>query len=463
METYHSETGKLQAIIDSSVNLEEHGEDYGAVLDFVGDASVVLLGESTRGSQEFYRARADITKMLIQKKGFKAVAATTDCNIGVRLNRFVNRGTMRDSTFSENESYAEAMSHGGAIFPKWVWENQQMENFFLWLRMHNETMRTPAQRIGFHGLDLFNFYDSASFIIRNLERTIPTAAASARYFFSGFESIGRATRLTKAAAQLNLSDSLEQENVTALTERLKNSHHDADTDRHKELDDTTIGDFSTAAQKSRTIAGAEQFYRNMLRDTVSLWQLRDVHMAEALQKLRQDLERAGEAPRVVVWAHSLDSGDAQATEMSRLRKVNFGQMVKQAYGHDTVSIGLTTYLGTVTVSSSWNGVAEVKAIPQGRSTSYEHLFHKTGIPRFFLEMKHDSEVGHALRDPQTELAMGAIVEQNSKRSNHFYRASLPFQFDAIIHLDRTSAFPKTESETPELARQKNNVQNSEMF
>ncbi len=445
MDKVHSETQKLQAIIDASCELKEFGEDYRSVVDFVGDASVVLLGESTRGSKEFYKARATITKILIQQKGFNAVAVTDDFATCERLSQFVLSDQNSKSEIVRHESYADALSLVATPFPKWVWENDEMADFFSWLRMHNDAASVPSHKIGVHGLDLYNFYDSASHFIRYLDHLSPSTSAAARQFFGRIECFGSEAKKHKADDSLNIGPALEQSSIAKLIERLKNSP----VYQQLEAKVPSGGEFLNRAQKLRVIAGAEQFYRNMLRDKASLCELRDSHMAETLQKIKQSLENRGQAPRVVVWAHNFDSGDIQATEMSRLREVNFGQLVKQAYGRDTVSIGLTTYVGTVTASSSWNGIGEIKVIPPAPSTSYEYLFHKTSNPRFFLKMNHASEVAVALQYPQTEMGLGLLFGHDTKRSNYFFGASLPFQFDAIIHFDRTQGLRDLEGIIPD--------------
>ncbi|MCX6129469.1 MAG: erythromycin esterase family protein, partial [Proteobacteria bacterium] len=195
------------------------------------------------------------------------------------------------------------------------------------------------------------------------------------------------------------------------------------------------------------IRAAEQYYRLMIRDDVSSWNLRDRHMAETIAHIRQHLIDHSEKPKLIVWAHNSHVGDARATEMSKRGEFNIGQVTKELYATDCISLGFTTYEGTVTAASNWDGAAERKKVRLALDETYEKLFHEIGLPRFYLGLEKHRESTRILREPRLERAIGVIYRPDSERMSHYFFASLAEQFDAIIHIDRTRAVAPIEHQT----------------
>ena len=183
-------------------------------------------------------------------------------------------------------------------------------------------------------------------------------------------------------------------------------------------------DYFYAEQNARLVRDAEEYYRTMYRGEVSSWNLRDRHMAETLDSLVSYLGRQHGNTKVVVWAHNSHLGDARATQMGLQGELNVGQLVRQRHGPDVVSVGFTTYDGTVTAASNWDAPAERKHVRPALPRSYEALFHTVGVSRFLLCMRGDHRVA-GLREPRLERAIGVIYRPDTERASHYFHASLP--------------------------------------
>jgi erythromycin esterase-like protein len=427
MKATRTETEKVRAILNSAYEMKEDGAFEDLLIAFVGDASIVMLGEGTHGTHDFYHERAQITKYLIEKKGFNAIAIEGDWPDAARIHRYV-QGSSKD---------VEAIDalKGFTRFPSWMWANADMLNFVGWLRSFNESQVRTMPPVGFFGLDLYSLFASTREVVAYLEKIDHADAEQARRRFACLDQFGGSSQKYAYAMGLNLTHSCESGVIEQLMDLLKNASkyriHDGGMDGTEE--------YFNAEQNCRLIASAEHYYRTMLRDDVSSWNLRDEHMAESLQQIRLHLEHKGMQPKVVVWAHNSHIGDARATEMSQRREFNLGQLVKEAYGKEALSIGFTTYDGTVTAASAWDGEAERKHVNPALSGSYEALFHKTDMPKFFLDLKPGSEVARALTEPLLERAIGVLYLPDRERVSHYFSASLSSQFDAVIHVDHSRA------------------------
>lgn len=426
MTEIHTEAYKAQTIIKSAYALKPSGDDYQPLLDLVGDATLVLLGESSHGTHEFYRERAQITKQLVHKKGFKAIAIEGDWPDAHRVHRFaVGQG--------QDKEAVDALK-GFTRFPSWMWANADMLDFVGWLRSYNESLSENIRQIGFYGLDLYSLFRSAHEVIDYLERIDPEAAERARVRFACLDHFGGDSQKYAYATAMGLAPSCEEVVINQLIDLIKS----APIYRH--ADGSLASDeFFNAEQNSHLVKAAEHYYRTMLREEVSSWNLRDQHMSETIERVRQHLMRHGDEPKIVVWAHNSHLGNARATEMTHRGEYNVGQLTRDAYGRDVVGIGFTTYHGTVTAASRWDGTAERKAVRPGLDGSYEALFHQTGLPRFFLDLRRNTDAAKVLRDPLLERAIGVLYRPDTERLSHYFHASLPGQFDGIIHIDRTRA------------------------
>lgn len=423
----------IHALRGAASPLVGKAEDYDPLLERIGDARIVLLGEASHGTHEFYRERAQITKRLIREKGFTAVAVEADWPDAYRVNRFV-RGR------SDDIEAVDALA-GFRRFPAWMWRNADVLDFVGWLRAHNDEAAPGGPKVGFYGLDLYSLHASIEAVLAYLEKVDPEAAARARGRYACFDVYGEDTQAYGFASGLGLGPSCEHEVVTQLVDLRRSAAEYALRDGRIAEDD-----YFYAEQNARLVRDAEQYYRAMYRGEVSSWNLRDCHMAETLEALVHHLVQRGGGAKVVVWAHNSHLGDARATQMGVHGEWNVGQLARERFGRDVVSVGFTTYDGTVTAASNWDAPAERKTVRPALAGSYEALFHETGLKRFLLLLR---EGDHALglHNPRLERAIGVIYRPDTERASHYFRATLPEQFDAVLHFDRTRAVEPLERTT----------------
>lgn len=429
-----TKTNLTDAVREVAHPLTGAASDYDPLLELIGDARFVLLGEASHGTHEFYRERAEITKRLIQEKGFTAVAIEADWPDAYRVNRYV-RGVSDDATS------ADALA-GFQPFPEWMWRNTDVVNFVDWLREYNDALPQNATKAGFYGLDLYSLHSSMEAVLEYLEKIDPEAAKRARYRYSCFEHFGEDPQSYGYAASFGLSESCEKEAVNQLRELQSLIAEYAKRDGQVAEDE-----FFYAEQNARLVKNAEEYYRTMFRGRVLSWNVRDRHMAETLDQLFVHLDKKESPAKIVIWAHNSHLGDARATDMGAAGELNVGQLVRERYGRDAVIVGFTTYTGTVTAASNWGAPAERKRVRPALPGSYEALFHDTGKPRFLLTLRSEGKVVAGLREPRLERAIGVIYRPQTERVNHYFHARLSDQFDAVIHFDETQAVEPLDSTT----------------
>jgi erythromycin esterase-like protein/predicted phosphoribosyltransferase len=419
-------TGDAEAIVRERARpLKGDPAQYDALIEGIGDARVVLLGEATHGTHEFYRERAFITRRLITEKGFTAVAVEADWPDTYRINRFV-RGTSTD------EEAIQALEDFGR-FPTWMWRNADVLDFVGWLRTHNEA-QPPDRRTGFYGLDLYSLRASMQAVLGYLDKVDPDAARRARQRYGCFDQFGEELQKYGYAASFGLHPSCEREVITQLLELHRQRSEYARRDGRVAADE-----FFYAEQNARLVKNAEEYYRTMFTGRADSWNLRDRHMVDTLNELLRFLDHTRPNARVVVWAHNSHLGDARATEMSERGELNVGQLVREQYGASAVLVGFTTYTGTVTAASEWDGPAHRKHVRPALAGSYERLFHDVRIPRFLLPLRSDLDLASALAVPRLERAIGVLYVPETERASHYFHAQLPQQFDFVLHFDETRA------------------------
>jgi len=413
----------------------------------IGDARIVLIGESSHGTHEFYEARAEITKWLIEEKGFCAVAAEADWPDAYRVNRYLHG-------IGDDRTADEALS-GFQRFPAWMWRNVVVRDFVDWLRDRNRRHDSDGQRrAGFYGLDLYSLHRSMHEVVTYLEKVDPKAAERARTRYACFDHAsaddGQAYGFSAA---FGAGPSCEKEAIDQLVEMQRNALAYARMDGLLAEDELFY-----AQQNAQTVRNAEVYYRAMFSGRVTSWNLRDKHMAQTLDALLDHLDRHHDAPsaRIVVWAHNSHVGDARATEVWADGQLTLGQLVRQRYGKDSRLIGLSTYTGTVTAASEWGGVAERKAVRPALSGSIEELLHETGKNSFLVSPSITSGATEALSAVRLGRAIGVIYQPATERQSHYFHVRPADQFDAMIHVDETHALEPLEptslwvaGETPE--------------
>ena len=398
-------------------------DDYDLLLQRIGDRPLVLIGEASHGTHEFYRERAVLTKRLIVEKGFDAVAVEADWPDAYRVNRYV-RGESADTD-------AEEALRGFERFPTWMWRNADVLDFVGWLRAHNDAAGPEGRKVGFYGLDLYSLHASMDAVLSYLARVDPAAALRARRRYACFDHAD--AQDYGYAAELGLRRSCEDEAVAQLIELRRSAERYSHRDGAKASDD-----FFFAEQNARLVQNAEEYYRGMFRGRVLSWNLRDRHMVETLEALLGHLSTSRKPARIVVWAHNSHLGDARSTEMGLQGEWNVGQLARERHGSQVYSLGFSTYEGTVTAASEWHGPTQRKVVRPALEESYEAWFHRTDLPRFFLPLGPDDAVS-SLNDPRLERAIGVVYLPESERSSHYFHASLPAQFDGLIHIDHTRA------------------------
>lgn len=392
------------------------------LVEAAGGRSLVLIGEASHGTHEFYRLRAQLTRRLIEEKGFASVAIEGDWPDTWRVDRWV-RGR-------SEEPDADAALAGFRRFPTWMWRNTDMLAFVGWLREHNRAR--PDAAAGVYGLDLYSLHSSIEAVLAYLERVDPEAARRARARYACFDHFGEdAQSYGMAAAGLGLDVSCEREVVAQLVELRKKAAAYASRDGHVAEDD-----YFQAERNALLVRNAEEYYREMFGSRVSTWNLRDTHMADTLDALLDHQRRLGRSDRTVVWAHNSHLGDARATRMGAEGEINLGQLVRERHPGASFLVGFSTHEGTVTAADEWGDPPVRMAVRPSLEGSWERAFHDTGLRELVLLLEG---AGAALAEERLQRAIGVIYRPETERASHYYEVALGRQFDAVIHVDTTSA------------------------
>ncbi|WP_437677620.1 erythromycin esterase family protein [Sorangium sp. So ce131] len=415
---------------DAARPLRGVARDYDGLIDAIGESRFVLLGEATHGTHDFYQARAQLTRRLIAEKGFTAVIVEADWPDAYRVNRYV-RGT-------DDDRSAEEALRGFKRFPQWMWRNQDVLELVNWLREHNAGVPRGRPKAGFYGMDLYSLYASMDAVLSYLDRVDPEAASRARRRYGCFERFSEDPQVYGYAAGFELSGSCEREVVEQLTELMKKQAEYARLDGRVAEDE-----YFQVEQNARLVQSAEEYYRTMFRGPVSSWNLRDRYMVDTVEALVAHLDRFHPPTKAVLWAHNSHLGDARATQMGEGGEWNVGQLMRERFGDDVFLVGFSTHAGTVLAASEWGGPAEIKRIRPSLPNSYERLFHDVGQPRFWLNLRPRAGAGRelvgALRERSLERAIGVLYLPETERTSHYFEAKLSEQFDAVIHVDESTA------------------------
>ncbi|MDQ3938817.1 MAG: erythromycin esterase family protein, partial [Chloroflexota bacterium] len=379
--------------------------ELGALLERIGDARLVLIGEASHGTSEFYRLRARLTQELIERLGFQLVAIEADWPDAAVVDRYVRaRNGARFEPF--------------ARFPSWMWRNHEVLSFIEWLARHNASH--PAdERVGFHGLDLYSLATSVAEVLRYLDEVDPETAAVARQRYGCLTPFQHDPAAYGYAALTERYSSCEEEVVAMLLELRLWRTDEVATDAERLFD---------AQQNARLAANAERYYREMYHAGPGSWNLRDEHMFETLEALR---EARGDDAKAVVWAHNSHLGDATATEMYQRGEINLGHLVRRAHGGDAYLMGFGTDRGTVAAAADWGAPFQVMRVRPAHPDSYEKLCHEAAEPRFLLHLRQPAraELTDSLLQPRLERAIGVVYRPQSELASHYFEARLPDQFD----------------------------------
>ncbi len=399
--------------------------DYDTVMDIVGSHQFVLLGESTHGTREFYRERARLTRRLIEEKGFTVVLFEADWPDAYDVNEFIH---------GQNAASAAEALTTFSEFPRWMWGNEEIRGFVTWMQTYNQTPRGAADPVGVYGMDLYSVKESMGDVLAFLRREDPAAAARAerryRCLARHVDDMARYGAGVAAGRQVPCrSDAVEQ--FQELDNRVIQS-----AAGHRPGDDRLI----SAWQNARVVVNGEAYYRAAYEGGVASWNLRDRHMADTIDAVSRHLnEGAAQPAKVVVWAHNSHLGDARVTERSAIGELNVGQLMRQRHDGQSVLIGFTTYGGTVRAAPSWGAQGREYPLKPARADSFAAIFHDTGIPAFTLRLRGSPESAVALGSRRLERFVGVIYVPGAERESHYVETDLGRQYDAIVHIDQTTA------------------------
>jgi protein-L-isoaspartate(D-aspartate) O-methyltransferase len=386
------------------------------LMDRIGDARVVLIGEASHGTSEFYRMRERISRELICRKGFGFVAIEGDWPDAARVDHYV-----RHMEYPPSEWTAFAR------FPAWMWRNNETRAFVDWLRAHNAPLKME-QRAAFHGLDLYSLYDSIRSVLKYLDEVDPATARVARERYGCLTPWQSDPATYGHAALTGRYPTCESEVAVVLTNLLERHRAYAEHDGERFLD---------AVQNARLVTNAERYYRTMYYGSRASWNLRDTHMFETLKSL---LSFHGPHSKAIVWAHNSHIGDAAATEMSSRGETNIGELCRKEFGHRAYLIGMGTNDGTVAAASDWDGPMEIKTVRPALAGSYERICQESGVTQFMLNLRQaKASLKERLKKPQLERAIGVIYRPETERASHYFQAMLPDQFDEYIWFGTTGA------------------------
>jgi erythromycin esterase-like protein len=398
-----------------------HGEqDIDQLVEMIAHKRIVMIGEASHGTHEFYDFRGALSRRLVQHHGFTAIAVEGDWPDALRVDRFVrDQGSDDDNIISSLDSFER--------FPRWMWRNDDVAAFISWLHAFN-TQRDERQRCGFYGLDLYSLHASMRAVIEYLDDNDHEAAQRARERYACFDHVQGDPQQYGMQAHLGIGPKCETEVVAQLVEmqlrKLARSGRSPTGDA-----------WFHAVQQAHVVRNAEQYYRSMFAGRSASWNLRDTHMADTLDLLADHLGE-GEPAKVIVWAHNSHVGDARATEMGDDGQITLGQIARQRHPGEVALVGFTTHEGTVIAANDWEEPAEKMRVRPSLPGSWEELMHESGAQRFYVTAPDLNRVigEHVER---LQRAIGVVYRPVTERRSHYLHARLADEFDLVIHIDST--------------------------
>ncbi|ROM96788.1 erythromycin esterase family protein [Pseudomonas brassicacearum] len=409
-----------------------NSDAFGKMFDRYADARVVMIGEASHGTSDFYRTRAAITQRLIEQHGFTIVAVEADWPDAGHVDRYV-RGL----------AHSAWKRHIFSRFPTWMWRNTDVKAFAHWLHQYNHK-QAPEHRVEFRGLDVYSLRNSIHEVLSYLDRVDPQLAHEARRRYGCLtpwqDEPALYGHFVEQGGLMPCEQAVVEQLNAMLAEQLAGLIRDDDA-------------FFDATQNARVVRAAEHYYRAIYRGSTTSWNLRDQHMFDTLRTL---LEHRGPHAKAVVWAHNSHIGNAAATEMGWKGQFNIGQLCRSAYGRDVVLIGMSTDRGQVAAADDWDADMLIKDIRPSRADSWEHQFLKAGVPASLTDWRDPQrkDLRKALSEPLLERAIGVIYRPESERSSHYFESVLAEQFDAMVWIEQTQPvtalpLPKSQALEPE--------------
>jgi len=417
-------------------------EKFASHFDTFAGKQVVLLGDGSHGTSEFYSARAEITKRLIQQHGYTMVAVEADWPDAEAIDRYVR---MRPGPKAGVGGIAKG-HEPFKRFPTWMWRNREMQQLVEWMRDWN-THQPKERRVGFYGLDLYSMGASIQAVLDYLDAVDPAAAKVARKRYGCLEPwVDEPTSYGLSA--LHGMDDCESEVMAILRNLLNRRMEYID----KNVPGSGAEEYQSGKQNAYLVRDAEKYYRAMYWSSETSWTMRDTHMFDTLHRLMQ--HRPPPSNKAIVWAHNSHVGDARYTSMGmRRNEVNIGQLCRERLGRENVCIlGCGTHTGTVAASHDWDEDMEVMDVKPSRYDSWEMIAHETNVPSFLIDLRRD-RIDRTLRtamaaENRLQRFIGVIYRPDTERVSHYSHAFLHKQFDGYIWFNRTEAVKPLESIQP---------------
>lgn len=394
----------------------ENTRDLDPLIEAIGDARIVLLGEASHGTSQYYTWRTAISKRLFREKGFDFMAVEGDWPECYQVNNYI-KGEQ-----SEYTSAAELL----LVFnrwPTWMWSNWEVAALVDWMRQYNQA--PSRKKVGFYGLDVYSLNESLQEVVKYLERKDGSAVKAAKKAFQCFEPFTDDPQ-EYARAIAMVSHDCEEE-VVALLKTL----------RIKAIASTATPDDQFDAEQNALVAvNAEKYYRAMLQGGSSSWNVRDTHMMETLTRL---LDFYGSDSKAIVWEHNTHVGDARATDMVRQRMVNVGQLARETYGRENVFIaGFGSYRGSVMAADEWGEPMQIMTVPEARTGSWEHQLHRVGAANKLI-LSRDMVRAKSLQQPISHRAIGVVYHPDMEQYGNYVPSVIHERYDAFLYIDQTEA------------------------
>ena len=408
-------------------------KDLNALLECVGDARYVLLGEASHGTSEFYMWRAEITKRLVSEKGFSFIAVEGDWPDCYRVNRYAKG-------MGNSGSSAYEVLHAFSRWPTWMWANKEIVDLIEWLKSHNnKVIEKEDKKVGFYGLDVYSLWESLDAVVQYLKKNYPDAMKSAIEAYGCFEPYGRDVE-DYARATAFIPESCEDEVAEMLMEIRHKAGGEDDDGRFKA--DGREAHFN-AEQNAVVAKNAELYYRTMMKGGAASWNIRDHHMMNTLERL---MKFHGSDAKSIVWAHNTHIGDARATDMARAKMVNLGQLAREQAGRESVVlVGFGTYKGSVIASKAWGEPMERMHVPSAIDGSWDSFLHSlddndsAGPNKLLTFNDIDKMKASSLFESKGQRAIGVVYNPSYEKYGNYVETILPIRYDAFLFIDETHA------------------------
>jgi erythromycin esterase len=411
-----SEERLIDQVSQISRNLQRMA-DLDVLIERVGDARLVLIGEASHGTSEFYVWRALLSQRLIQEKDFSFVAVEGDWPDCYEINRYVKG-------YPDSPNKASQVLQAFSRWPTWMWANWEVDAFAEWLRSSNQA-RPDTEKVGFYGLDVYSLWESMELALDYLRQNEPESVETAIQAYRCFEPFGEDPQAY--ARQVAFVPETCENEVIQLLQELRG--------KVRRFDDDHEAAFN-AEQNAFVLLNAERYYRTMIQGGANSWNIRDIHMADTLDRL---MRYHGDHTKGIVWAHNTHIGDARATDMVEVGMVNLGELARQRWGNDQVAlVGFGSYRGSVVAGQSWGAAMQVMNVPRARTGSWEDIFHRAGGQNRLL-LSGDMTVFDDVYEMRGHRAIGVVYDPQSDHYNNYVPSVLPRRYDAFLFVDDSTA------------------------